>query len=164
MIYPAKCDWWLACLFVPVSLVPFCIGAMIAYQTATGAMPLLPGLVGTCVPFTVGGLLSWMYWGTSYEIGETELVNRLGPFRFRVPLTGIEEVVSTSGFCLVFGLGLSWSLDMLHVKYRKPSGRRGMTVSISPEDKTGFLQELAGVVPGLTIRGTGTPGDYRGSM
>lgn len=92
-----------------------------------------------------------MFRGTSYEIGETELVNRLGPICFRVPLNAIEEVVSTNGFCLVVGLGLAWSLDMLHLKYRKASGRRAWPVSISPQDKAGFLHELAAAVPGLKI-------------
>jgi hypothetical protein len=96
-----------------------------------------------------------MLLGTSYEIGETELVSRLGPFRFRVPLHAIEEVVTTRGFRLLVGLGLAWSLDMLHVRYRKSSGRRAWPVSISPQDKTGFLQELAAAVPGLKVVGDG---------
>ncbi len=151
MIYPAKYDGWIACLFVPASLLPFGVGTVIAYEMAMQAIPLVPGLLGTVLPFAVGGLLLWMFLGTSYEIGETELVNRLGPFCFRVPLKAIEEVVSTNGFRLVVGLGLAWSLDMLHVKYRKASGHRGWTVSISPQDKIGFLQELATAVPGLKL-------------
>ena len=153
MIYPAKCDWWIACLVVPTSLLPLGIGAVVAYQAVVQAIPPVPGLLGAALAFGVGGLLLWMFLGTSYDLGETELVNRLGPFRFRVPLNAIEEVVSTSGFRLVVGLGLAWSLDMLHIKYRKPSGRRAWPVSISPQDKTGFLQELAGAVPGLKIVG-----------
>ncbi len=158
MIYPAKCDWWIACLVVPAMLVPIGIGTIIAYQTVIQAMPLGPGLLGTILPLGIGGLLLWMFLDTSYQIGEAELVNRLGPFCYRVPLHAIEEVVSTSGFCLVVGLGLAWSLDMLHVKYRKASGRLAWTVSISPKDKAGFLQELAGAVPGLKIIG----GDLEG--
>jgi hypothetical protein len=158
VIYPAKCDWWIACLVVPTSLVPIGLGAVLAYQAATQAVPPVPGLLGAVLAFGLGGLLLWMFWGTSYEIGETELVSRLGPFRFRVPLHAIEEVVSTRGFRLVVGLGLAWSLDMLHVKYWKASGRRAWPVSISPQDKTGFLQELAGAVPGLKIAGDGLEG------
>jgi hypothetical protein len=158
VIYPAKCDWWVACLVVPTSLVAIGIGAVIAYQAATQAMPAVPGLFGAALPCGVGGLLLWMFLGTSYQIGETELVSRLGPFRFRVPLKAIEEVASTRGFRLVVGLGLSWSLDMLHVYYRKPSGRRAWPVSISPQDKAGFLQELAAAVPGLKIVGDGLEG------
>jgi hypothetical protein len=155
VIYPAKCDWWVACLVVSASLVAIGIGAVIAYQTVTQAIPPVPGLLGAVLPPGIGVLLLWMFLGTSYEIGETELVSRLGPFRFRVPLNAIEEVVPTRGFILVVGLGLSWSLDMLHVNYRKSSGGRAWPVSISPQDKTGFLQELAAAVPGLKIAGDG---------
>jgi hypothetical protein len=151
VIYPAKSDWWIACLVVPTSLLSIGIGAFIAYLTVRQAMPPLPGLLGTVLPLGVGWLLLWMFWGTSYEISETELVNRLGPFSFRVPLNAVEEVVSTTGLCLVIGVGLAWSRDMLHIKYRKPSGRRSWPVSISPQDKTGFLQELAVAVPGAKI-------------
>ena len=162
MIYPAKCDWWFACLVVPTSLLPIGIGAVIAYQMIMQGIPPIPGLLGTILPFAIGGLLLWMFWGTSYEISETELVNRLGPFCFRVPLNAIEEVVSTTGFRLVMGVGLACSLDMLHVKYRKANGRRAWTVSISPQDKTGFLQELAAAVPGLKIEGSASKSDAAG--
>jgi hypothetical protein len=124
LAYPAKRDWWVACLVVPGSLSLVGIGAVIAYQVVTQAMPPGPGLLGAAVPAAIGGLLLWLFSGTSYEIGDTHLITRLGPFRFRVPLDAIEEVVSTTGFRVVIGLGLAWSLDMLHVKYRKASGRR----------------------------------------
>jgi hypothetical protein len=153
VIYPAKFDWWVACLVVPTSLLAIGIGAVIAHQAATRAIPPVPGLLGAVVPSGIGGLLLWMFLGTSYQVGETELVSRLGPFRHRVPLDAIEEVVATRGFRLVVGLGLSWSLDMLHVYYRKPGGRRAWPVSISPRDKAGFLRELAAAVPGLKVVG-----------
>lgn len=155
MVYPAKCDWWVACLVGPTSLVPIGIGAVVAYQAVTQAMPPVPGLLGAVLPLGIGGVLLWILLGTSCKIGETELVSRLGPFGFRVPLNAIEEVVPTKGFRVVVGLGLAWSLDMLHVKYRKASGRRAWTVSISPQDKAGFLQKLAAAVPGLTVAGDG---------
>ena len=68
-----------------------------------------------------------------------------------MPLDAIEEAHSTHGFRLVVGLGLAWSLDVLHVKYRKPNGRLAYPVSISPRDKEGFLDELVAVVPGLRV-------------
>lgn len=153
MIYPAKCDWWIACVVVPTSVVQIGLGAVIAYTVLTEAIPATLGLAGGILLLGIGGLLLWIWAGTSYEIGETELVSRVGPFRFRIPLKAIEEVVSTRGFHPVVGIGLAWSLDMLHVKYRRPSGRPAWPVSISPEDKTGFLHELAAAVPGLKIMG-----------
>jgi hypothetical protein len=158
VIYPAKCNWWIACCVVPASLVPIGIGTLIAYEVATRAVPAALGLFVAIVSFGIGGLLLWMWAGTSYEIGETELVNRLGPFRFRVPLNAIDEVMLTRGFRPVFGLGMSWSLDMVHVKYRKTNGRRAWPVSISQQDKTGFLHELGEAVPELKIVGNGIAG------
>jgi hypothetical protein len=143
---------------VPTSLVAIGIAAVIAYQTVTVAIAPVPGLLGAVLSLGIGGLLLWMLLGTSYEIGETELVSRLGPCRFRVPLNTTEEVVLTRGFRLVGGLRLAWWLDMLRVKYRTASGLRTWTVSISSQDKTEFLQELAAVVPGLKVAGDGLEG------
>jgi hypothetical protein len=145
--------WWVACLVVPTSLLAIGVVAVIAYQAATRAMPPVPGLLGAVVPSGIAGLLLWMFLGTSYQVGEAELASRVGPFRHRVPRNAIEDVASTRGFRLVVGLGLSWPLDMLHVYYRKPGGRRSWPVSISPRDKAGFLRELAAAVPGLKVVG-----------
>jgi hypothetical protein len=153
VIYPAKCDWWISCLVVLLSLVQVGIGTLIAYDVATRAVTPVPGLGVAALLVGIGGLLLWLWVGTSYEIGEKDLVNRLGPFHFRVPLNAIDEVILTRGFRLVFGLGLAWSLDMVHVKYRSTNRRRAWPVSISPQDKTGFLHELAEAVPGLKVRG-----------
>jgi hypothetical protein len=153
MVYPAKRDWWIACVVVPLGLFLVGVGAFAAYQVATWAMPAVPGLLVAVVQGGIGGLLLWMFSGTSYVIGETDLVTCLGPFRFRVPLDAIEEVVSSTGFYFIVGVGLSWSLDALHVKYRKRSGRRALPVTISPQDKAGFLRQLAEAVPGLKMVG-----------
>jgi hypothetical protein len=153
MVYPAKRDWWVACLVVPLGLVLVGVGAFAAYQVATWAMPAAPGLLVAVVPGGGGGLLLWMFAGTSYAIGEADLVTYFGPFRFRVPLDAIEEVVSSTGFYFIIGVGLAWSLDALHVKYRKASGRRALPAAISPQDKAGFLRELVEAVPGLKVVG-----------
>jgi hypothetical protein len=162
MVYPAKRDWWISGLVVPSSLLLVGLATLTAYQAATQAVPPLLGVLGAVLWAGIAGLMLSMFSGTSYEIGETHLISRLGPFRFRVPLEAIEEVVSTTGFCLVMGLGLSWSLDMLHVYYRKPNGRRAFPVSISPRDKAGFLQELAAAAPEVRIKGAGYERDARG--
>jgi hypothetical protein len=150
MVYPAKKDWWVACLILPAGLGLLGGTVVAVSQAAAGAVPPQAWLLAL-LPAVVGLLLLWMFLGTSYEIGESDLVARLGPFRWRVPLGAIEEVVATTGFRLVFGTGLAWSLNMLHVRYRKGSGRTAV-VSISPQDKDEFIRELAGVVPGLKVR------------
>src|SRR5262249_5231755 len=125
MSYPPRRDWWVSLLIVPTGLGLVAAGAFAAYQLATQAMPAVPGVVLATVLPLMGGLLLWAYFGTSYEITEAELVARVGLFRWRVPLAAIEEIVSTRGFRLVVGMGLAWSLDALHVKYRRAGGRMG---------------------------------------
>lgn len=100
-----------------------------------------------------GGVLTWMFFATSYEIAASHLVCRLGPFRWRVSLDAVEEVEVTEGFRLIVGLGLAWSLRMVHVRYRKPGGGMAFPVSISPRDRVGLLRELARAVPGLKVVG-----------
>jgi len=104
----------------------------------------------------------WMFCATSYEIGESNLIARLGPFRWQAPMNAIEEVVSTNGFHLIVGLGLAWSMDMLHVKYRKTNGKMAFPVSISPRDKAGFLLELAAAAPGAKMVSDGPGGKIVG--
>jgi hypothetical protein len=155
VVYPAKQDWWVACLVVLAGVDLVGAGGVVAYQTAIQRIPLAPGLILAAVMTGVGGLLLWMFMATSYEIGESDLIVRLGPFRWRAPLNSIEEVVSTTGFHLIVGLGLAWSMDMLHVKYRKTNGKTAWPVSISPRDKARFLEELAWAAPGVKVIGDG---------
>jgi hypothetical protein len=151
MTYPAKSDWWVRYLLVPLWLLMAAVGLVALALTALGEVPAVPGLVDGVLLAAAGLLMLWMFAATSYEITDTALVARLGPFRRTVPLAAIEEVVATRRFHLMAGMGLAWSLDMLHVRHRKPSGRRALPVAISPADKEGFLRELTGRVPGLTV-------------
>jgi Bacterial PH domain len=155
VLYPAKKDWYVVCLVVPSGLGLVGMGAFAAYQAATQGMPAAPGLILPAVTSGIGGLWLWMFSATSYEIAESDLISRLGPFRWRAPLDAIEEVTSTTGFRRRVGLGLAWSQDMLHVMYRKRNGRMAFPVSISPRDKAGFLRELAAAAPGLKVAGDG---------
>jgi hypothetical protein len=152
-VYPAKKDWWVLVLLGPVSLFLFGAGALALSQVAAGDVPPLPGLLLTAVLSGTGALLLSLILAASYEITESDVVARLGPIWWRIPLAGIEEVVSTRGFQIVFGLGLALSWGMLHIKYRKRNGRRAFPVSISPRDKGEFVRELAGAVPGLKVVG-----------
>jgi hypothetical protein len=152
--HPAKQDWWVACLVVSAGVGLVGLGLAAIYQAAQG-MPFNLGLIPPVAAAAMGGLMLWMFCATSYEITESNLIARLGPFRWQTPLDGIEEVVSTNGFHLIAGLGLAWSMDMLHVKCRKANGKTGFPVSISPRDKAGFLQELARAAPDAKMVGDG---------
>jgi hypothetical protein len=152
-MYPAAKDWWIACFVIPSSLAISALGVFALVQVAAGDVPPLPGLPLGILLASAGVVLLWMFFASSYEIAEAYLVCRLGPFHWRVPLDAIEEAEATDGFRLVVGLGLAWSLRMVHVRYHKPGGRLAFPVSISPRDRAGFLRELARVVPGLKVVG-----------
>jgi hypothetical protein len=151
VVYPARKDAWVAFLLVPASLAMVGLGAATVGLAAAGAIPPLSGLIPGFLSVGVGGLLLWMFFATSYEITDWDVVARLGPFRWRIPLDAIEQVVVTDGFRLVVGLGLAWSLAMVHIRHRKANGRMAFPVSISPRNRAGFLRELAKVVPGLKV-------------
>jgi Bacterial PH domain len=155
VVYPAKQDWWVACLVVLAGVDLIGIAVLVAYQTAMQRLAPIPGSILAAMIAGVGVLLLWLFCATSYEIGESDLIARLGPVRWRAPLNAIEEVVSTTGFRMIVGLGLAWSLDMLHIYYRKANGRMAWPVSISPRDKARFLEELAGAAPGVKVLGDG---------
>jgi hypothetical protein len=149
MRYAAKKDWWVRLLVLPPTLAALAAGLALLLGTPgpAGAPLLVPGLLLA----GVGLLLLWLYAATSYEITGTHVVARLGPYRRRIPLDRIAEVTSTRRFHLVLGLGLAWSLDMLHIRCRRADGRLDWPVSIAPRDKEGFLRELTTAVPGLTV-------------
>jgi hypothetical protein len=159
MLFPAAKDWWVACLVAPSSLAIAGLGVFALVQVAAGGMPPLPGLPVGLLLAGAGGVLLWMFFATSYEIATSHLVCRLGPFRWRVPLEAVEEVEVTDGFRLIVGLGLAWSLRMVHVRYRKPGGGMALPVSISPGNRAGFLRELARAVPGLEVKGRSKDGE-----
>jgi hypothetical protein len=147
MRYTAKKDWWVRLLMLPPILAVLGGGLLLLTLAAAGTLWLVPGLMLT----GTGLLVLWVYAATSYEITDTHVVARLGPYRRRMPLDTIKEVVSTRRFHVIFGLGLAWSLDMLHIYSQRADGSLAWPVAISPEDKEGFLHELAGAVPGLRV-------------
>ena len=125
MTYPSKKDWWV----VPV---------------------LLAGLVLSAV----GGLVLWAYCSTSYDITPPNIIVRFSPLRWTIPLEGITQVERKKGMSPDWAWGEAWSLDRVVIKYRKRNGRMALLgVAVAPEDKDGFLRELAEALPGLQRSG-----------
>ncbi len=83
-----------------------CLGVFALVQVAAGEIPPLQGLPVGLLLAAAGGVWLWMFFAASYEIAEWDLVWRLGPFRWRVPLDAVEEAEATNG-CRVVG-GLAW--------------------------------------------------------
>jgi hypothetical protein len=143
MIYCSKRDWWIAALVLPVCLVVPALGIFLlslALMQAAPALVVVPGLS----MLIIGLLISWLFLSTTYEITSAELIVRLGPLKWRVPVEAITEVVSKKALSNDMAWGVAWSLDRLIIRYRKPSGRMAfLGIAISPADKEVFLRELA---------------------
>jgi hypothetical protein len=146
MIYPSKKDLWISLLVIPVCLAMLGVGIFLLALALTRIAPpptALPGLI----LMVVGVMTLWAYFSTSCEITLTELIVRLGPLRWRIPLEAIADVAPKSSLSPDRAWGLTWSLDRLIINYRKRSGRMAfLGFAVSPEDKEGFLNELAEAV------------------
>ena len=107
-----------------------------------------PGPAGALVAVlsaAVAALVLWVWYGTDYRLGASELRVRSGPFRFRVPLASVEEAHPSSNPLSSPAL----SLDRLFLRTgRGPLGG----ILISPEPRDRFLAELAART-GLTREG-----------
>lgn len=109
-----------------------------------------PGPLGLRIGLTALLALSavfvlWVLYSTRYRLERDALVVRSGPFRWKVGLDSIEEVVPTrnplsSPAC---------SLDRLRIRY---AGSR-IGIMISPESKGAFLRDLVARAPGLELVG-----------
>ena len=137
--FPSKRDGW---------IVGILYGSIVLVVVVfAGAWPGLGGLErAICVGLSAltFGFLAWTLYGTGYGFEDGCLIARSGPFRFRVELAGIVEVVPSrnplsSPAC---------SLDRLHVRTEKGRG-----LLISPLDKAGFLASLVAAAPHLVVEG-----------
>ena len=137
--YPSRRDGWLTAILwfavvdmaFSVAVVQRCPWSLLA----RGAFTVLMA--------AAAGLCLWVLYGTSYTFSGDRLLVRSGPFRWTVPLAEVEEVrpshnVLSSPAC---------SLDRLLVRY----GRRRLL--ISPDDREGFMRELAARRPDLMVNG-----------
>jgi len=145
MIYLAKRDWWITALLALISLTQLSVSGLLIGIYFWKQVPHL-WLVGVIVA-NVGGLLLWILLGSRYEIGEKELILRLGPLRWRLALDSIVEIYSVSRFRNDFGWGLALSLDRMRIKCRD----RWLPFWISPENKADFIAELRRANPQIHV-------------
>ncbi|WP_300659928.1 PH domain-containing protein [Fluviicola sp.] len=88
------------------------------------------------IPFSVIiFLLLWIYFGTSYELTETELIYRSGPLRGRIEISQIHEI--RKGKTLYAGLKPATSGKGLIIKYRKFD-----EIYISPNTNESFIEKI----------------------
>ncbi len=100
MIYPARVDRWLAALLGGAILLELVVGGLNLNAALTTGRPTVPVAVGVCAACAAGAVLLGLIlrgcYKIRYEVTSTELVVRYWPFRTRVPLQAIVEVVPTS--------------------------------------------------------------------
>jgi hypothetical protein len=120
------------------------LGLLIWGLTLLGAVPALlkPGKGQLLIMVAVILFIGWIWFGTGYEISETELKIRCGPFRQRIPLQEIEEIKRTrsplsSPAC---------SLDRIEIKHGKSK-----RVMISPADKENFIKTIIQKSPQIQL-------------
>jgi hypothetical protein len=138
--YRSKVDWWLGLILCipPIASAAICISFI-----------RLPNL--TELPWAAGGVLFVLgiYFGLvfpmKYGLDETYLLVRFGVCRKRIPLADVTEVYPTHNPLSSPAL----SLDRLHIQFGKGLMK---AVMISPADRDGFLDDLAGKT-GLTRQG-----------
>jgi hypothetical protein len=154
MIYPAKKDGWAAAILLIIALLLIGVGILIWYLVLTGMLPILPKtLIPILVPPLAAIMLLWILYGTSYELTASDLIIRYGPFRWKTPLQRIVAVVPTRKVFHRPGWGFALSLDRLEIEFLKANGKASrLPLTISPEDKAGFIRELAEAVPGLRVQ------------
>ena len=145
MIYRPKRDLWVALIIILACLVELGMGISVLAHAILSHQPAL--LVPAALCGGVGLLLAWLWFGSSYELTETELVIRFGPLRFTLPLEGVIDVHATDRLKADFGWGLAWSLDRVRIRFRG----RLLPFWISPDDKQAFLEDLMRVRPDLKV-------------
>lgn len=136
--FRSKCDAWL------LGLLWFAISV----QLAAAVVLFVAGEMWIgLLPLASAGFVTWLLRSTYYEIDDTRLLIRSGPFWWNVPLDAIEEITPTHNPVSSPAL----SLDRLCVRYRR--GKHLRMIVISPDDKQGFLQSAAAIVPGAVVQG-----------
>jgi hypothetical protein len=145
MIYPAKRDWWIAGLLVLISLIQLGGACLFVGVYFWKQVPHL--WVAGLILGNVAALLLWILIGTRYEIGEQDLLIRLGPMRWRLAIGSIVEIYSTHRLRHDIGWGLALSLDRLRIK----CSDRWLPFWISPQNKFDFIAELQRANPQVQV-------------
>jgi hypothetical protein len=150
MIHRAKVAWWVNALFGGVALVLLTWGTLVlvgVLATNSLAETLFIGLLQTgCAVLFALALLGCHK--MRYEVTSADLIIRSGPFRTRVPLDAIVKVIPTNNPLSA----PAPSLDRLEISYRRKDGATVFTL-IAPQDKEGFVRDLASVAPHLRRAG-----------
>ena len=97
------------------------------------------------IPFLIiAALLLWIYFGTAYQLTDTELRYKSGPIRGKIPLEEIREIVK--GKTLYAGLKPATAGKGLIIKFGKYE-----EIYITPDSNDSFIAEIRKRNPGIVI-------------
>lgn len=140
-VYPSRRDRWIVGLLWLI--IAFCVASMVyIFYTVTSIAIIIAqeSLFLILVAFCLSILRN-----TYYVLENDHLLIRSGWFRWRTPFVDIVEVTPSRKIWSSAAL----SMDRLYVRHRKLTS----SSYISPEDKEGFLQDLASRSNELVFRG-----------
>jgi Bacterial PH domain len=140
--YPSKRDGWLLVVVGIAGLVALSgVASMLSAPTPVGVKALFAFIL-----LGIVGLVGWMFMTTGYELSNTALTVRSGPFTWVIALDDIEEIYPSRNPLSAPAL----SLDRIAIQSKR--GRQPLL--ISPTDRDEFLQDLARRAPGLVKDGS----------
>jgi hypothetical protein len=143
--YRSKIDLWLALIIIGSLLVCPVIGlAILIFGNSASAGG---GWLVLAIELIVLLPIIAMVYPLYYRIGDGKLLIHSGLLHWNIPLEGIIEVSPTRS--ALSAPALSLSLERLKINYRVDQGKTIRTMVISPDNRTGFMQELTRFVPGL---------------
>ena len=136
-LYPSKRDAWLVVVLWLVVLISL-VSAIYIVFTESSLLTMI--LMAALMLGTAALCYSILRW-TDYTLKGDDLLVRSGPFRSTIPIGTIEQVVPSRA---------AWSSAALSMDRLQIIQEGGRTAAyISPEDKWGFLEDLATRSPNL---------------
>lgn len=128
---------------VVIGTVVFLI-SLSAYHYLDAGTP--PGLAVHLINFAVIGLMLWLWFGTHYRIGATDIHYRCGPFRGKIAINTIREIQVNTTMWSGFRPALAGKGVI--VKYNKYD-----EIYFSPDSNEAFIRELLDVRGDIPVIG-----------
>jgi hypothetical protein len=145
MKYYSKKDWWVLLLIWSAILVASAFGFIAIHITSEPPL-IISGWIALIAATLFLLSLCALSFPLYYKIEATTLFIRCGLLQQKIPLSSIQAVFPTHNPLVA----AAWSLDRLQINYQL--GRRSLYALIAPQDKNGFLHELAQHDAGLEIK------------
>ena len=127
----------LLAVFIIDAAALFASSKALVRETGLGSFGLFIGAVAAPVALLL------FFFPVRYFLGDSQLVVRSGVLRWRIPVENIHRAVRLRSIVPSPAL----SLERIRLDYSK--GSRVRRIFLSPADRTGFLNDLAMLDPGL---------------